>query len=656
MHQKFKEAINFHKNGELKKANDICLEILKEEPNNFDILHLVGIIAFQNKNYKTSAALLNKAIKINPNNADAHNNHATALKKLNRLDEAITSWNHAIIIRPDFIQAYNNRAYAMVELNRLDSAIEDYNKVIQIRPNLAEAYNNLGNVLNKINKFNDAIKNYDQAILINPDYAEAYYNRGTVQQDLKLYEEAHESYTRAIKIKPNLNFLMGSLIYTKLYLCDWTSFYKNLKILEKMIIERNKSLTPFSSLLFYNSSSLQKKVVEIYLSTKYNFQNINKLVNKNFKKNKIRIGYYSADFRQHVMSDLLIHLFQTHDKSKFELIGFSFNPGKPDDMHYKIKKSFDKFFDVSLKTDKEVAQLSADQKVDIAVDLMGFTTHNRIGIFIEPCAPIKVNFLGYPGTLGSNHDYIIADKILIPEKNQKNYSEKIVYLPDSYKLDHSNRKISNKIFTKEELGLPKNSFVYCCFNNNFKITPYIFNIWMNILKAVKNSVLWLMIKENNLTIQNNLKKEALKRGISSDRLIFANRMPLSDHLTRLKLADLFIDTMPYNAHTTASDGLWVGLPVLTLCGESFASRVAASMLNAIELNELVAYTDKEYEELAIELATNQTKLKEIKNKLDKNKITKPLFNTKLFAKNIELAYTLMYEKHLNNTPPENIKV
>ena len=656
MHPKFKEAMNFHKNGELKKANDLCLEVLKKEPNNFDILHLLGVIAFKNKNYKISYDFLNKAVKINPDNAESHNNLGIVFKKLNKFDDALKSWNQSIKIKPDFIQAYNNRGLILSELNQLDSALENYSKMITIYPNLAEAYNNRGNILNKLNRLDEAISNYSKAIFINPNFAEAYYNRGVIQKDLNLYEDAHESYKEALKLKPNLDFLLGSLIFIKLNLCEWKSFDENLKKLEEDIFEGNKSLTPFSSLLFYNSSSLQKKVAEVYLKAKYVSKSILKYSNKIQKNKKIRIGYYSADFREHVMSDLLIHLFEEHDKSKFELIGFSFIPGKPDQMHTRIKKAFNQFFDVSLKTDKEIAQLSSDQKIDVAVDLMGFTTHNRIGIFTEPCAPIKVNFLGYPGTLGANHNYIIADKILIPKKNQNDYWEKIVYLPDSYKLDHSTRKVSNKIFTKEELGLPKSSFVFCCFNNNFKITPNVFNIWMSILKKVKNSVLWLMIKGDNLTVKKNLKKEALKRGIEADRLIFASRMPLPDHLARLKLADLFIDTIPYNAHTTASDGLWVTLPVLTCCGESFSSRVAASMLNAIGLNELITYNDQEYEDLAVELATNSKKLKKIKGKLDKNRLTKPLFDTKAFTKNLESSYSLMYKKYLKNLPFENIEI
>jgi predicted O-linked N-acetylglucosamine transferase (SPINDLY family) len=657
MHSKFNQAINFFEKGNLNESKKLCLEILNDEPKNFDILHLFGIISFKLKDYKNSADLIAKAITINPKNAEAYNNHSLVLKKINKLEEAVESLNQAIKIKPDFIQAYNSRGHLLVELNQLDEALENFNKAIKINPNFAEAYNNRGNILNKLNRFTESIESYDKAISINPNFAEAYNHRGGVQKDIKLYEDAHESYEKAIKIKPNLDFLLGSLIYTKLHLCNWKAFDENLKKIEESIIKGNKSLTPFSSLLFLNSPSLQKKVAEIYIKAKYNSKNNLKSFDEKSQNKKIRVGYYSADFREHVMSDLLIHLFKCHDKSKFELIGFSFIPGKPDHMHNEIKKNFDQFFDVSLKTDKEIAKLSQDMNIDIAVDLMGLTTHSRTGIFTECCTPIKINFLGYPGTLGTNcHDYIIADKTLIPEKYQKDYSEKIIYLPDSYKLDHSSRKVSNKVFTRKELRLPKDGFVFCCFNNNFKITPNVFNIWMNILKNVKDSVLWLMIKGDNLTVKNHLKKEALKKGIESDRLIFANRMSLSDHLARLKLADLFIDTMPYNAHTTASDALWVGLPFLTLCGETFASRVGASMLNAIELNELITLTEKGFENLAIDLAKNPKKLQQIKNKLNNNKISKPLFNTKLFTKNIEKAYSIIYEKYLKKLPRKNIEI
>jgi predicted O-linked N-acetylglucosamine transferase (SPINDLY family) len=355
------------------------------------------------------------------------------------------------------------------------------------------------------------------------------------------------------------------------------------------------------------------------------------------------------------MSHLLVNLFELHDKSTFEIFGFSFGPEKNDEIRLRISNAFDKFINVKFKSDSEIVRFSRDLNIDIAIDLMCFSQFNRFGIFVEKCAPIQINFLGYPGTSGSKCiDYILADKIIIPEKFKKYYSEKIIYMPDSYKLDHPTRKISDKIFTREELGLPKNGFVFCCFNQTYKITPNVFGIWMKILKQVKGSVLWLL--EDNLTATNNLKLEANKRDIDVKRIIFARRMKMSDHLARLKVADLFIDTLPYNAHTSASDGLWVGLPFLTLAGDTFASRVGASMLNAIGLPELITHSENEYKNKAIELATNSTLLKEIKKKLERNKLSKPLFDAKLFTKNVESAYIIMHEKYHLDKPTNDIYI
>jgi predicted O-linked N-acetylglucosamine transferase (SPINDLY family) len=370
---------------------------------------------------------------------------------------------------------------------------------------------------------------------------------------------------------------------------------------------------------------------------------------------KIRIGYYSADFREHAMSYLLANLFEQHDKSKFELIAFSFGSEKNDEIKNRISNSFDKFVDVNSKSDKEIYKLSKDFKIDIAVDLMGFTQNSRFNIFIQRCAPIQVNYLGYPGTSGANCiDYLIADKILIPKENQKYFSEKIVYMPDSYQVNDSKRKISDKVFTKKELNLPEDGFVFCCFNQSYKITPYVYDIWMKLLKRVDGSVLWL-IKDSDIG-SHNLKKEAQKRGVEPDRIIFAEKMSNSEHLARHRLADLFIDTFPYTAHTTCSDALWSGLPVITKMGESFVSRVSASLLTAIGLPELITKTEKDYEELTFKIARDKSLLNEIKKKLNKNRAIKPLFNTKLFTKNIESAFQIMHERYHSDIPIKNIEI
>jgi len=341
---------------------------------------------------------------------------------------------------------------------------------------------------------------------------------------------------------------------------------------------------------------------------------------------------------------LIAELFELHDKSQFELIGISFGPMTNDEMRQRLEHSFDQFIEAGNKSDIEIAQLSRDLNIDIAVDLKGFTQDLRTGIFAHRAAPIQVSYLGYPGTMGAEYiDYIVADKALIPQAAQQAYSEKIVYLPHSYQVNDRKRAISDKVFTRAELGLPDQGFVFCSFNNNFKILPVTFAAWMRILQAVEGSVLWLF--QDNPWAVENLKQEAIKHGIDPSRLVFAERMPSSEHLARHRMADLFLDTFPYNAHTTASDALWAGLPVLTLMGQSFASRVAASLLNAIGLPELMTSTPQAYEALATDLASNPEKLTSIKAKLNSNRLTSPLFDTPQFTKDLEQAYVKIYQDY-----------
>jgi predicted O-linked N-acetylglucosamine transferase (SPINDLY family) len=349
----------------------------------------------------------------------------------------------------------------------------------------------------------------------------------------------------------------------------------------------------------------------------------------------------------------MAELFELHDKEAFDLIAFSFGPDTKDQMHKRIKRSFDQFIDVAAMSDQAVAQKSREMGIDIAIDLKGLTKNARLGIFSYRAAPVQVSYLGYPGTLGAEYiDYLIADETLIPKESQKYYAEKIVYLPHSYQVNDRQKVISKKQFFRQELGLPEEGFVFCSFNNNFKITPNVFEAWMRILKSVEKSVLWLL--EDNPAAATNLQKEALLKGIDPARLVFAKRLDLSEHLARQKVADLFLDTLPYGAHTTASDALWAGLPVLTCMGESFASRVAASLLNAIGLPELITSTQSQYEALAIELANNPAKLKLIKSKLDTNRLVMPLFDTTLFSKHLESAYKRMFERYEADLMPDHI--
>ena len=653
MKSKFDETLTLFKSGKLNKAKDICVEILKQETNNSEAYNLYAFILYSLKEFEAAIESWNKAIKINPNYIEAYNGRGNAFIKLQKLDDAIINFNQAIKINPNYFEAYNNRGNAFINLQKLDEAVASYDQAIKIKPDYVQAYHGKAYTLMKSLKLEEAVNNWNKAIKINPNFIAAYNERGHALVVLNRLNEALESYNNAFILNPDSKFLFGNLIHTKFKICSWKSATRDLEELKNKILKSEKSSPPFPTLTFFDSPLLQKMSAEIWTKENFSKKSIIKKIPKRESEKKIRIGYYSEDFHNHAVGLLIAHVLELHDKSKFEIFGFYFGNIVADKVYNRISNSFDQFINIKSKNDDEVVKLSRDLKIDIAIDLMGFTGKNRFDLFSKRCAPIQVNYLGYPGTSGADFiDYLIADKILIPKESQKFYSEKIVYLPDTYQANDSTKQISKKFFKREELGLPTKGFVFCCFNQSSKIMPKIFDIWMRILKSVNGSVLWLF--EDNVTASENLKKEAVKKGIDVNRIIFARYLSIEEHLARHKAADLFIDTFPYTAHTGCSDALWTGLPVLTCVGESFASRVSASLLNAIGLPELATHTHKEYEDMAIELANNPIRLKEIKNKLEKNKLEKPLFNTKLFTKHIESAYTEMHKKYLKNKKPDHI--
>ena len=554
---------------------------------------------------------------------------------------------------PDRASTLTNLSAVQVKLKKYLDAKITAEKAIFLEADNSQAYLNLGLIETELKNLASALQYFERARSLKPDYHEAWSNKGSTLHELKRYEEAIVHYDQALSLKPDINWAYGDFQNIKMKLSDWSDFYEGLTNLANKVQLHQKSVQPFISLALFSEALMHRQSAEIYVDEKFPFNPALGLISKQPKRKKIRIGYFSADFHNHATGHLMAELFELHDKSCFEIIGFSFGPEKNDEMRQRLVKSFDQFIEVFSKSDIEIAQLSRDLNVDIAVDLKGFTQDSRTGIFSYRVAPIQVNYLGYPGTMGAEYiDYIVADKTLIPSQSQQYYSEKVVYLPHSYQANDRKRGISKKQFTRQELGLPREGFVFCCFNNNYKILPATFNAWMQILKMVDGSVLWLL--KDNPWVSENLKKEAAKQGIDATRLVFAERMSLPEHLARHRHADLFIDTLPCNAHTTASDALWTGLPVLTLMGESFASRVAASLLNAIGLSELITTSQEEYIALAVKLADNSHKLADIKQKLKQNRLTTPLFDAPLFTKNIEAAYTKMYERYQLDFEPSHI--
>jgi predicted O-linked N-acetylglucosamine transferase (SPINDLY family) len=627
---------------------------LEINPNQANAYNNQGIALYYLKRLDEALASYERALALNPDHAEALNNQGLALRDLKRPEQAISSFNRAIALKPEYAEAYNNLGLALSDLKQLDKALISYKQAIALKPNYAEAYNNQGVALKGLERLNEALISYERALALKPDYAEAYYNQGVVFDGLERLDEALISYEHAFSLNPDFEYLYGTRLFIKKMICDWRDLDDHISQIFEKTNHGVQAAIPFITLGLSNNRAIQKKSAEIFTQTKYLPGSAPSAITKQTRRDNIRIGYFSADFCNHAVSILTAELFELHDRSQFELIAFSFGPDTKDELRTRVKAAFDQFIDVYNKSDQDIATLARNMGVDIAIDLGGFTGECRPGIFALRAAPLQVNYLGYPGTMGAEFiDYIIADPTIIPPAHQPDYTEKVIYLP-SFQVNDSKRQIADKQFTREEQGLPPTGFVFCCFNNNYKINPHNFDSWMRILQQVEGSVLWLFAGSE--TFITNLTREAKLRGVDPEHLVFAKRLPAPEYLARYRVADLFLDTLPYNAGTTASDALWAGLPVLTLIGETFAGRMAASLLNAIKLPELITYSQDEYEAMAVRLAAHPDELMNIKQKLADNRLTTPLFDTPQFTRNIEAAYTQIYERYHADLAPDHIYV
>lgn len=584
-------------------------------------------------------AAFDLALVLAPNFAEAHHNRAVALSGLRDFDTALVSCERAIALAPGFPEAHFTRGTILAALRRDNDAVASFRQTIALKPDHAGAYYNIGTACLGSGRPHDAIEHFGKAIALKPDHADAYHNRGIALQDLGHYEEAIDSQKKALALRPNFDFLQGDLLQLQLMVCEWSGLQTSIAQLTGKLADGGRALPPFATLLTLHSPALQRKAAEIYAACKYPPDNrLGPIVPKP-RGEKIRVGYFSPDFREHPVSYLMVGLFEHHDRTRFHTVGFAFGPETSDAMAARVARSVDEFIDVRQMPDHAVAQLARDMEIDIAVDIGGFTQHTRPGIFALRAAPVQVSYIGYLGTMGSDYiDYLIADPVMIPEGDRRHYAEKIVYLP-SFQSNTTDLPAPGTPISRAEAGLPENGFVFCCFNNNFKILPDVFAGWTRILTATPGSVLWLYI--GSAVAARNIRAAAASGGVDPDRIVFAPHVARPAYLARLKLADLFLDTSPYNAGTTASDALWMGLPVLTRLGETFAGRMGASLLTAIGMPELIAASPADYETMAIELARDSARMVEIKRKLAANRATARLFDTPRFARDIEAAYTAM---------------
>ena len=599
-------------------------------------------------------AAYNKALSIKPDYAEAYNNMGITLQEQGKLDEAIAAYNKALSIKPDYADAYNNMGNALKDQGKLDEAIAAYNKALSIKPDYAEAYNNMGIALKEQGKLDEAIAAYNKALSIKPDYAEAYNNMGNALKDQGKLDEAIAAYNKALSIKPDYADARAQCLHQLAHICDWSAIEAaRSHVTELGII--GKSVPPFTVLPLEDAPDRHRLRSELYAQEKLLRKPLPAPAKPSQKPERLRIGYFSADFHNHATMYLMAQIFAAHDKTRFEIFAYSYGADKQDEMRKKLVSAVDVFHDVRGMNDIQIVELARAEGLDIAIDLKGFTQNTRLAPFAYGLAPVQISYLGYPGTLGADFiDYIVADPVVIPTDNRQYYSEQVIYLPNTYQPTDNTRVISDKTITREDMRLPSNGFVFCCFNNNYKISPKEFDIWMRLLGGVESSVLWLL--KSNKWAEHYLKREAEARGISAERLIFAEKVPQAEHLARQKLADLFLDTFNYNAHTTTSDALWAGLPVVTKLGEGFAARVAGSLLTAIDLPELITESEEAYEALALTLATDPKRLGQIKSKLDRNRLTQPLFDSEMYTRHLEAGYQMAYDRYFNEQERSDIVV
>jgi predicted O-linked N-acetylglucosamine transferase (SPINDLY family) len=587
------------------------------------------------------------------NNAEMLNNRGVALWNLKRPAEALESCDRAVAIEPDFAEAWGNRGLALRDLMRFDEARACFDQVLRLEPRNAVAWNSRGTVLRDIKNYEGAIESYSKAIEFNPDYAEALVNRGYACWTLKHYEAGIADVERGLALNPDHPYGLGELLHYRMYSADWQDLAKAKGELERQVRAGKRAVQPFIFQAITESPQDAQTCSRIWAGDKYPQQPSaphDRATRQGDRK--IRIGYLSGEFRQQATAILMTGLYECHDREAFEIIALDAGANDGSEMRARLEKSFDRWMPIAELSDREAAQAIRAAEIDILVNLNGYFGDARMGILAQRPAPVQVNYLGFPATLGAPYiDYIIADRTVIPEDEKCFYDEQVVYLPGSYQANDDKGRAMAPTPSRTQAGLPEKAFVFCNFNNAYKLTPETFDSWMRILSQVEGSVLWLL--DSTTLFAGNLRREAEKRGVAQDRLIFAPDLATDEHLARLALADLFLDGLPYNAHTTASDALWAGVPLITLRGTTFPGRVAASLLSAAGLSELVTENRHNFEARAVNLARDSKTMEELRGKVAKARGS-ALFDTATFTRHIENAYRTMWKN--TGKKPESFAV
>jgi len=639
--KQFDLAKQLHTSGRVKEAQKIYIKLLKIYKKNHLLLYFVGTTFLQLKKYDEAINNFEQSLKYNSFFPETYNNLGVALAEKKKYSLALNNYNKAINLKVDYVDAYLNRGISFIKLLKYDEAISDFNIVISKDPYNSKAYNSLGNAYKGLEKYDQAIASFEKAIKINGNYLEAISNKANVFETQKKFKDSLNLINQIYKKDPNFSGLLQKIITNKMSIFEWEEFDDLKEIIKNKLFKNKIILDPLIIYYLFDDLKIQSNNSKNYIDNQFkNYDRINNL-NKKVRSKKIKVGYFSGDFHNHPVMHIMADIFKNHDERNFDIYAFSHGPDKKNNVWRKAVISyFKKFYKIYNMTNDEIINLANDNQLDIAVDLSGLTKYSRNELFYNRVAPIQINYLGYPGTSGlKSMDYILADKNVIKENEKKYFTEKVYYLPNCYipSVNDISRKSSIKMCSRTEFNLPENKIIFCAFHNPLKINPDIFSVWMNILKKSKNSVIW--IKANDDLARENLKKEAQRRGVDPDRLIFTRGIEnINDHLKRLKLADIFLDTYPYNSHSTVYDYLKANLPMIIMEGNSFPSRVGSSIYASIGLSELVAKNYLDYENIAINLANDKSKLLKIKTKINIQVEKNYLFNSKKFTLDLEDIY------------------
>lgn len=595
-----------------------------------------------------SEACCRKALAINPGHAAARNTLGIALKELGRAEEAEASFRASLASSPGYADAWVNLGSLLQERGLLDEAEGCFRKALELKPDLAVAYSNLGYLLQERGRMEEAAACCRKALEFDPDLAEAHNNLGNALKECGHRDEAILHYRAALALKPDFHPARSSLLHELQHICEWKELEPNILALRQVVREApaaaKNRVAPFVFMALPGATlEEQRRCPEKWAQNEY--KSLIALREKQcfaFERapgKKISVGYLSADFRQHPVSSLMAEVFELHDRSRFEVTAYSYGADDGSAMRERLEKAFDRFVDIRDGSCEQAARKIHADRTDILVDLTGYTHNNRSAILALRPAPIQVNYLGYPGTMGAEFvDYMLADSFTIPPGYEAHYTEKIMRLPDCFQANDRMRA-RPPAPGRKGCGLPEKGVVFCCFNQTYKITPDMFGIWCRLLNAVPGSVLWL--SASNPHAEENLRREAKNRGADERRLVMAPLLDYDQHLARLQCADIFLDTLPYNAGTTCSDALWMGLPVVTCAGEAFVSRMAGSLLTALGVPELISCTPEDYYALALDLAANREKREDMRARIAASRDTSPLFDSKRFTRNLEAAYEKM---------------